>query len=397
MDTSKLIKTSSRLNRRYTKQSGLTLVEILIGTVLSLFLIGSLLQLSQSTRNNNQISSSLTELQENGRFAVEQMVNALRYRGFQGCLTSKDEVEADGESESDTSVYVTQADGLNIPSMDEGHLRGYDVSAAGTWAPLPTHADMTALSGTIDPTPRAGSDIISLTYANPRGVPLAESMTKRDDNLTIEHNNFGFEQGDVVFIGNCTSIESFRISNEVSEDAPFVLEHAASMNALTGNPNKTRDNVSASTNTFLDQIYETGDSAIRLYNSDTYYVADTGRNGPQGGDIYALYKLDAQGDTTELIEGIENIQILYGEETDATTNTIRYVPASTGDLDMKKVKSIQISMLVHSISQSRQSYDQNTYSLLDQDIAHESTTITHQGNKMMRRTYTTTVNLRNQF
>ena len=148
-------------------QAGVSLVEILIGTVLSLFLIGGLLQIANSTQNNNKLAGAMTELQENGRFALDEVVSALRYRGFQGCLTSKDELDTTGSNDENTAVFVNHASGLNVPSMNIGHLRGYDVSPTGTWAPALTgdDPDLAALQTTVDPAPRPGSDIVSLTYA----------------------------------------------------------------------------------------------------------------------------------------------------------------------------------------------------------------------------------------
>ncbi|MDT8372197.1 MAG: PilW family protein, partial [Gammaproteobacteria bacterium] len=51
----------------------------------------------------------------------------------------------------------------------------------------------------------------------------------------------------------------------------------------------------------------------------------------------------------ELIEGIENMQILYGEDTDADNTANYYVPAGTGGLNMNQVVSIRISLLVRSM------------------------------------------------
>jgi len=368
----------------------MSLVEILIGTMLSLFLIGGLLQISNSTRVNNKLSDSLTEVQENGRFALEQVVSAVRYRGFQGCITSKVSLGAAGDS---GDVASNKAKGIFVPSNTEGHIRGYDVGSDGSWNEVPPLADLAALANNGDPAAIDNSDVISIMYASPTKATLAVDMEKRDDTIEITSNPLRLKKGDLDYIGNCASIEAFRITNEVSDEEPFLLEHDSSLNEEPLGYGA----VSSSSNTFFNGVYKAEDSSIRTLRVDTFYVGDTGRVGPSGNPIYALYRLDAMGETTELIEGVENLQVYYGEETNATDNIVRYVPA-TDVGDWANIKSVQLYMLIASTEASRNSTDDKLYDLGGFKVGSTSGADAQiNADKRMRRVFSTTVNLRNIF
>ncbi len=100
----------------------------------------------------------------------------------------------------------------------------------------------------------------------------------------------------------------------------------------------------------------------------------------------------AADDNAVLIEGIENIQILYGVDTDVidtadygTPNY--YVAAETVGLDMDRVVSVRISLLVHSI-------DNGLTSALSPYVFNGvSTTPT---DRRLRRVFTSTIVLRNR-
>ena len=71
------------------------------------------------------------------------------------------------------------------------------------------------------------------------------------------------------------------------------------------------------------------------------------QNGASGQP--ALFKKVSAAAVVEMVESIENMQILYGEDTDGDSSPNYYVPAGTVGLDMDQVVSIRISLLVRSI------------------------------------------------
>lgn len=97
-------------------------------------------------------------------------------------------------------------------------------------------------------------------------------------------------------------------------------------------------------------------------------------------------------DSQTLIEGVENMQILYGVDDDTSdniSNATRYLRAGNVT-DWNAVISIRIGILVNSIDTLSTTDDTATYDLLGQG------TIAAKGDRMRRRSHTSTITIRNR-
>jgi type IV pilus assembly protein PilW len=70
------------------RQTGLTLVEILIALLLGAFLIGGILQIFSSSKQTNRMEENLSRMQENARFAMDRIARDVRQAGYRECLTA---------------------------------------------------------------------------------------------------------------------------------------------------------------------------------------------------------------------------------------------------------------------------------------------------------------------
>ncbi len=128
----------------------------------------------------------------------------------------------------------------------------------------------------------------------------------------------------------------------------------------------------------LSKVY-TGDAFTYRVTSRRYTI-QTGANG-----LPALF-MDTGNGAQELVEGVENMVVLYGEDTDSDGTANRYVRASSVG-DMANVVSVRISLLIQSLEDfltpSPQAYTFNG-------------TTTTPGDNRLRRVYTTTIVFRNR-
>lgn len=113
-----------------------------------------------------------------------------------------------------------------------------------------------------------------------------------------------------------------------------------------------------------------------------------------GGQPALFRKVDAvppPPPVVEMVEGIENMQILYGEDTDSPTDGTPnyYVPANQV-VDMSRVISIRVSLLVRSID------DNLTTAPRAYNYPLPSSAATTPGDKRLRRIFTSTIALRNR-
>lgn len=69
------------------RQRGLTLIEIMVALVISLFLLAGLLQLFIGTRQSARVQENLSRVQENGRYAIDFIGRIARLTGYRSRFT----------------------------------------------------------------------------------------------------------------------------------------------------------------------------------------------------------------------------------------------------------------------------------------------------------------------
>lgn len=69
------------------RQRGLTLIEIMVALVISLFLLAGLLQLFIGTRQSARVQENLSRVQENGRYAIDFIGRVARLTGYRSRFT----------------------------------------------------------------------------------------------------------------------------------------------------------------------------------------------------------------------------------------------------------------------------------------------------------------------
>ncbi len=133
-----------------------------------------------------------------------------------------------------------------------------------------------------------------------------------------------------------------------------------------------------------------------------YDIRDTGRTNNRGLPIFALF---CNGN--ELVEGIENMQVLYGVDTDVPFNTRDFVanqyvsfnsiPDLDGDgvTDWSRIVSLRIALLASSVDERASAPSPRTFSLLDFNIGSYDGNSAMPTDQKIRRVYTTTVLIRN--
>jgi type IV pilus assembly protein PilW len=115
----------------------------------------------------------------------------------------------------------------------------------------------------------------------------------------------------------------------------------------------------------------------------------------QGGDLWCETLAEdnsVNNAAVVLVDGVENLQILFGEDNDATdgvTNATRYVTAGNVS-DWDNVVSVKIGFIVNSQDNIATSDDTASFSLIGQTATAAS------ADRMRRRTYSTTTVIRNR-
>ncbi|WP_210396473.1 PilW family protein [Motiliproteus sediminis] len=361
-------------------QRGLSLIELMIALVISSFLMLGVFQVFVGSSGTDRISHAFARVQENGRLAIDILTRSLRMAGYQGCI--------------DTEVIDLRVIANNAPSLDLTNeaVIGYETDHS-SWDAINRNDALDPISGAL-----VGSDVVFVQFVNPTGTDVvctgaanSNSCFSQNANIKISDNNAGFTQHDIVVVSDCVNADMFRISNtakDASDNFKVTLAHANNVNSSNR----------------LSKAYGE-DAQVMKFEALAYYIKDTGRRTDQGGAIYALYHYDAMyhdgagnyGIEQELVEGVEQLQILYGQR--RTDGNLRYVTADDGDLDFSQVEALKIAVLVSSSQNVLPDADSKDYLLPGatvEPLGAVTPEATHPGDRRLRQVFATTIQLRNR-
>ena len=75
------------------KQSGFSLVELMISLILGIFITGGMLQLFVNSNQSYRVQENISRLQENGRFAMDFISKDIRAADYWGCMNNTTFIE----------------------------------------------------------------------------------------------------------------------------------------------------------------------------------------------------------------------------------------------------------------------------------------------------------------
>ena len=335
----------------FKNQLGISMVEILVALVISLFLLGGVIQVYVANKATYSFTNSIGRIQENGRFAIDTMTTDLRMAGFFACaIFDPDDTE-------------------NIVSNLDPNGTGYD----------PALHDF-ILAGVINGTEADGlngSDSVTLRGSKPNQVNVLPPYNVSTSAMIHVTANDSVQPGDIVMVSNCRGADIFQVTN--TTPSTNASQNALVHNTGTGSPgNYNTDTCQGGNAHCLSQTYGADASLFELQT--VTYSVQTGASGEP-----ALWRSE-NGVDIELIEGIEQMQILYGLDTDDDDHANQYVTI-TNVPDTFDVMAVRLMLLVRSeadfVAEDNQAYNFNGTNVIADD-------------RRLRQVFTTTIALRNR-
>ena len=341
-------------------------MEIMVAITISLILLAGVIQIFMGSKQTYRMQEALSRVQENGRFAISFLSRGARMVGFRGCLPRGSSLENILDPTNDNY-------GWNINNELEGHDGG-----ASSWTPsLPT-----ALSTSVV----AGTDVVTERSMSPDGISLVAPFSD-SAKLFVDKNLNDFVDGEILMVTDCQQGSIFQATNIQDAGGNKVNVVHSLCNSSSCNPGNTSSH--------LGNNYGPDAKIARLQTS-AYYIGTNGSGNP------ALYRthLHVTGgasnslETQELVENVEDMQVLYGEDTDDDGSADRYMNAatiaSTAGITMDNVVALRIAVLVRSDDNIKSENDTTTtYKLLDKNVPAFN-------DRRLRQVFVTTVALRNR-
>jgi len=359
----------------HKRQQGLSMIELMVALLIGTILTASVIQMFVGSRSTYAMQSALASMQENARFAIEFLSRDLRKAGYMGCSTNTTIANTLRDTSNSDALYA-QFDMSEPVSMEDNY-----VVASGTSIPLPTGA-----------TPTAGTDIVSVKFADGEGSCTVESHVAASATIHC-YANHDYQKGQVLLISDCSHSAVFQQSNTVNTNSQTKQINHNTGNAVPGNCTKGLGlPVDCSTTLGTAYTFPTG-ATVQLFKNYTYYIDDNAFGSP------ALYRSTIVVDSgtagfeaQELVEGVEDLQIAYGVDTDEDGDADYYVAADTNgdgveDLDVTEIVAIRVNLLMRSIEDNVVSSAQ-TYSYNGASVT--------AGDRRLRKVFTATITLRNR-
>ncbi|HPF28454.1 MAG TPA: PilW family protein [Steroidobacteraceae bacterium] len=349
----------SRPAVRRAAQRGFSVVELMVAMTLSLVLLAGALGLTYSSRVTFRENERVGRLQESGRFALELIGRDLRAAGFAGCMRGVDFIN---NLNTPTDLLWNFA----VP------LQGFESTGPGAWSPA-VPAEVVS--------PRDDSDILVVRTAQTQAalarmltnVPMANSLA----DLAIDKDpSDTLAIGQPILVGDCTAASVFAVSAFANAGATATVSHAAGGAAGVGPGNSTAD---------LGPAYRDG-AEVTPIDTVIYYIrdSDTVRNGVRNP---SLWRIVGARPAVELVEGVDAMQLQYGEDTNGDRRVDTYVAADAVG-NWNRVIAISLALLVRSTEPNALEPDTQTYTLL-------GTPVGPFNDRYQRTMFTTTVTLRN--
>lgn len=325
------------------RSAGVTLIELMIALAIGSLLILGLVQVFSASRTAYQLSEGMARAQENARFAMDYLQRDIRMAGHFGCVNDQSHLQTPGAltphfgavAAGDPLDFAVSIQGYEAPGTAPGDT--LTLGAAWSLVPgLPTAID--------DLEALPGSDIIVLRYLSNEGAPVdLIGTTGTDETVRVVDGRWdplisgGVSTPTLFGIADCSYVDVFRGTGTGTVTVASSASPATNIGGrYTPHPS--------------------GQTSLYRAESLVYYIAEGSSEEP------ALFRARFNGDayiTEELVEGIENLQVLYGRDrvTDLTANPPSgYIDvqtpandAGTWDADeWRRVGLVQIGLLARS-------------------------------------------------
>lgn len=331
---------------------GFSIVELMVAMMLSLLLLSGVISVFVSSRASYETTDRLSRIQENGRFALDQVVRDIRSAGFPGCARVPTDVVTSLNSSTD----------LKWNFLD-GPVRGYQYTGPGAYSPTLDTTNIPSVSASTN------SDVLVVRRPEREAQPLrlqADMTSGTADLIVPNTTSSGLDANDIAMVYNCQAQAYF----QVSTFSGGTITHTTG-----GSPGNSSNDI---------VVPFPANSEVIPVETVIYYIRPS---TTAVGAAPSLWRRIGGNAPEELVEGVEQMQLRFGIDTngDATVDSYQTANAVT---DWKRVYSVEVALLVRSLDEYGADKDTEAYQLLDVAVPAIN-------DRRMREIFTTTVGIRN--
>ena len=270
------------------KHMGFTIVELMIGMTVGLFLLAGVIGIFISTQQAGRTTDSLSRIQENARMAFELMARDVREAGGNPCKNNNP--VANVLNNAATTTWSNWVEGL----------MGYTTDGAFNTA-FPSIGTGTGITQHV-----AGTHALTVMGATGTGITVA-SHTPNSAQFKVNTTDHGFSSGDILMVCDFNQTSIFQVTNANASNVTIVHNTGA---GTPGNCTKGLGLPLKCTANGTPYTYGANSQLIR-FQSATWYIGDSGRNDNRGRPINSLFRTVNGGAPQEMVEGIDNMRLSF--------------------------------------------------------------------------------------
>lgn len=360
--------------------TGFSLIELLVSMVVGILIMLGVSEVFLSTKKANLLLMAESELQENARFAFSSITRIVQQASHFGCRTSSD-LSTSSLLDFNDQTFKPWVGIEGWESGNTAYGQRYVAAVSPVTFNTPNSHWTASGNAVLDAGIQAVSnaDMIKVWYTSPESTHLDSASAG-----SLTFSPIDLEQGDIVVVNDCNSVVFAQVcACESSDKVPcFDTDTQADISqAACNNPGNKVFNPSS---------LNLATAEMRVLREAVFFIGI--REGSSDGvPSLFMHRLGYDGKLgvrEEIMEGVESLQVLYGEDTNNDKSPDYYTNADSV-VNWNNVVSIRLSLLMRS-TQNNLLADASSVDF------HGAKITVKEGDRYLRRAYTSTISLRNR-
>ncbi|MCW8933159.1 MAG: PilW family protein [Gammaproteobacteria bacterium] len=370
-------KTYINCNAKLKKQSGFTLLEVLVALALGVAILTATITMQIQHRKGFALTSNKLEMQTNAKFAFEFISQSLRSAGAMGCKNAK--ALAGGSTTLDNSCVGAVCLNLADPTIAYADFRpGQEVLGYQSLGTSLSPALSTTFPFVTNGDNNDNSDVLTVSggYGEVYNVKPEYNIAVTDGGFELDLT--GISQVRLInnqygMLTSCKGAKIFQVVSTNAEIGAGTINWAGQLGTRS------------------ESVANGNEREFRRAAVVTYFVGQHPLGDTNG--VPTLYQ-DVDGVSTRLIEGVEEIQLLYGYSDGASTdrNVANRYDTADNITDWSEVISVRVGLIMRSAQPVFETNQTQNISLACANGYTQST----KTDRFARSTYCADVTLRNR-
>ncbi|WP_428036007.1 PilW family protein [Amphritea sp.] len=311
------------------RQMGLSLIELMIAMTVGLVMTGAVLQVYLQSSSSYQLQDELSYIQENGRYALSEIVKELRMAGYSGCGGG---AKIANSVESSANVNFSYGlIGYSIDSTDSNVATGA----------IPVSDYPASLSNAWD-----GTDALQIFKGDPNSAMYVTNHNPSSATIFVKPDH-SIVKDTILMIADadCTQVGVFSVSGPTGLPANHMNHNTGSSGSIDNCTKKLKGNFTcASLGSAISEAYKEGSRVLKV-DGLLYYVRNSGNDA----SIPGLYRDVLGGGTEEIVQGVEDMDIAYGLDSDGDGVANQFLSArNVPETDWVNIVSVRVSLTMRS-------------------------------------------------